>query len=89
MDKQLAWELEWIDQHAHQYDSPMHAEAVKRNIEKRYQLASIEKRIRAMLSPHKPKTEQRLINEPSQMEAMLQNWKEIWDELYLPKDKES
>lgn len=33
MEKQLAWELAWIDQHVHMYDSPMHAEAVKRNIE--------------------------------------------------------
>lgn len=37
----LEWELAWIDANRSRYDSPMHAEAVKRNIEKRYEIARL------------------------------------------------
>jgi len=39
----MQWELDWIDRNVHRYDSPMHAEAVKRNIEKRYYILELER----------------------------------------------
>lgn len=39
------WELRWIDTNRHLYDSLGHAEAVKRNIEKRYRLRALEEQL--------------------------------------------
>jgi hypothetical protein len=44
----MKWELEWIDDNIHLYTSPEHAEAVKRNIEKRYKILSLEARIKEL-----------------------------------------
>lgn len=44
----MKWELEWIDDNLHLYTSPGHAEAVKRNIEKRYKILSLEARIKEL-----------------------------------------
>lgn len=41
----LAWELDWIDKNITRYDSPMHALAVKRNIEKRYLINELNNKI--------------------------------------------
>ena len=46
----LQWELDWIDRNGHLYDSAMHAQAVKGNIEKRYKIRELEAEIRR-LSP--------------------------------------
>ena len=42
----LEWELAWIDQNVDRYDSPLHAESVKRNIEKRYQINELERKLK-------------------------------------------
>lgn len=42
-NRALEWELNWIDTNQHRYDSPMHALAVKGNIEKRYKINQLEK----------------------------------------------
>lgn len=44
----LNWELRWIDDNVHMYDSPMHAEAVKRNIEKRYMVNELISKLNKM-----------------------------------------
>lgn len=44
----MKWELAWVDDHQHFYDSPMHAEAVKKNIEKRYKILELEARIKQL-----------------------------------------
>ena len=42
----MNWELQWVDIHRHLYTSPEHAESVKRNIEKRYKILSLEAQIK-------------------------------------------
>lgn len=42
----MNWELQWIDDHIDRYTSPEHAEAVKRNIEKRYKILALEAHIK-------------------------------------------
>ena len=44
----MHWELEWISTHLHLYSSPGHAEAVKRNIEKRYLILDLQRRIKEL-----------------------------------------
>lgn len=44
----MKWELDWIDAHSHLYDSPMHAAAVKKNIEKRYKILELEAHIKQL-----------------------------------------
>lgn len=44
----MHWELEWIGTHVHLYSSPLHAEAVKRNIEKRYRILDLQRRIKEL-----------------------------------------
>lgn len=44
----MKWELEWVDKNIHLYDSPLHAEAVKRNIEKRYAILALQARIKEL-----------------------------------------
>lgn len=44
----MEWELAWIDANRHLYDSPLHAEAVKRNIEKRYRILELEKKLKGL-----------------------------------------
>lgn len=44
----MQWELEWISTHLHLYTSPEHAEAVKRNIEKRYLILCLQARIKEL-----------------------------------------
>lgn len=44
----LQWELDWIDKHLHLYEGPLHAEAVKRNIEKRYKINELNRIIAAL-----------------------------------------
>jgi hypothetical protein len=44
----MAWELAWVDDNPQFYDSPKHAEAVKRNIEKRYKILELEARIKEL-----------------------------------------
>lgn len=44
----MNWELAWIDDHLQLYESPMHAEAVKKNIEKRYKIRELEARIKQL-----------------------------------------
>lgn len=44
----MQWELEWISAHVHLYTSLEHAEAVKRNIEKRYQILDLKRHIKAL-----------------------------------------
>lgn len=46
----MEWELAWIDAHLHLYDSPLHAEAVKRNIEKRYRILELEQQLKDLTS---------------------------------------
>ncbi|WP_415906844.1 hypothetical protein ACMXYX_17955 (plasmid) [Neptuniibacter sp. QD72_48] len=41
----LEWEIQWIRENVDRYDSPLHAEAVIKNIEKRYLLAEKDKYI--------------------------------------------
>lgn len=41
----LEAELWWIDQNLKRYDSPLHAESVKRNIEKRYRILELEREL--------------------------------------------
>lgn len=41
----MEWEANWIRINLARYDSPMHAEAVIRNIEKRYLINSLQKKI--------------------------------------------
>lgn len=50
--KTLKAELDWIDANIEKYDSPMHAEAVKRNIEKRYVIADLWHMMRAITQEH-------------------------------------
>lgn len=42
----MNWELQWIDDNVHLYTSSEHAEAVKRNIEKRYKILALEAHIK-------------------------------------------
>lgn len=44
----MQWELDWITAHVHLYTSTEHAEAVKRNIEKRYMILELQRRIDAL-----------------------------------------
>ena len=44
----MQWELEWIDKNLDKYDSVMHAESVKRNIEKRYKILELEAHIKQL-----------------------------------------
>lgn len=44
----MKWELVWIDEHLHLYDSPMHAAAVKKNIEKRYKILELEAQVKQL-----------------------------------------
>lgn len=39
MNAMLQWEIDWVMEHAHRYESPMHATAVCGNITKRYHIA--------------------------------------------------
>ncbi len=48
MSKALQSELDWITKNVALYDSPMHAEAVKRNIEKRYQIAELQAKVKQL-----------------------------------------
>jgi len=48
MSAALQWELDWIDNNVHRYDSPLHAESVKRNIEKRYHIKDLQQEIRVL-----------------------------------------
>lgn len=42
----MNWEFEWIDNNIHRYTSKEHAEAVKRNIEKRYLINQLQNKIK-------------------------------------------
>lgn len=44
----MQWELEWVALNLHRYTSPEHAEAVKRNIEKRYKILTLEAHIKEL-----------------------------------------
>lgn len=44
-DSLLKWELDWIDHNVTRYDSHLHAESVKRNIEKRYLINDLNNKI--------------------------------------------
>lgn len=44
----MDWELSWVSENAHRYTSPEHAEAVKRNIEKRYRIRALQARIKEL-----------------------------------------
>lgn len=44
----MQWELDWITAHTHLYSSVEHAEAVKRNIEKRHMILELQRRIDAL-----------------------------------------
>ena len=46
--RSIEWELEWIDKHLDRYDSVMHAESVKRNIEKRYKILELQAHIKQL-----------------------------------------
>ena len=45
MVNNLEWEANWIRENLNKYDSPMHAEAVIKNIEKRYLINCLQKNI--------------------------------------------
>lgn len=47
MNKQLMWELEWVENNRHLYSSHIHAMAVKSNITKRYHIIELEKKLKA------------------------------------------
>ena len=44
------WELRWIDTNKHLYSSDLHAEAVKRNIEKRYLIRALEEQVQDLVN---------------------------------------
>lgn len=44
----MHWELDWINTHVHLYSSPLHADAVKRNIEKRYYILDLQRRLKEL-----------------------------------------
>jgi len=44
----MQWELDWVSSNVHRYTSFEHAEAVKRNIEKRYKILSLELTIKRL-----------------------------------------
>lgn len=44
------WELRWIDTNRHLYDSYGHAEAVKRNIEKRYLIRALSEQVEDLVN---------------------------------------
>jgi hypothetical protein len=44
----LQWELNWIDQNAHRYDSIDHTTLVKFNITKRYQRNALLKQLQSL-----------------------------------------
>lgn len=52
----MQWELEWISANVHRYTSPEHAEAVKRNIEKRYQILDLQRRVKSLEAELERKT---------------------------------
>lgn len=56
----LQWELDWVGNHVHLYEGPAHAEAVKRNIEKRYEINRLNRQIVANWKCHKMLVEMEL-----------------------------
>ena len=42
------WEADWIRKNINRYDSQMHAEAVIKNIEKRYLINFLEKKLKKL-----------------------------------------
>lgn len=48
MNTGVQWELDWIGQNVQAYDSPMHAEAVKGNIQKRAIIKDLEERVKVL-----------------------------------------
>lgn len=41
----VKWEKDWISKNTKYYDSKLHAESVKRNIEKRYEIIKLKKEL--------------------------------------------
>jgi len=39
VNKLLQWEIQWVKDHPHLYEGPMHQRAVMGNLEKRYYIA--------------------------------------------------
>jgi hypothetical protein len=60
----MQWELEWISTHLHLYTSPEHAEAVKRNIEKRYLILCLQARIKELDNAEKEKGQEKEVPAP-------------------------
>lgn len=52
----MQWELEWVSANVHRYTSPEHAVAVQRNIQKRYQILALQRRIEALEREQQRKT---------------------------------
>lgn len=50
--RSMQQELDWIDKNLDKYDSVMHAESVKRNIEKRYRILELESHIKQLEKDH-------------------------------------